>query len=75
VSFSGRPTDDLVRIATAGAGFRLEASGRPTADLVEIASASSDWGVQLVFTGMGDRPTDELVAIAEAGQGNVQFEG
>jgi hypothetical protein len=75
VSFSGRRTDDLVRIATAGAGFRLEASGRPTADLVEIASASSDWGVQLVFTGMGDRPTDELVAIAEAGQGNVQFEG
>ncbi len=75
MSFQGRPTDDLVRIATAGAGFRLDAAGRPTDDLVAIASAASDWDVRLVFAGMEGRPTDDLVRIAGAGQGNVEFEG
>lgn len=75
MSFQGRPTDDLVRIATAGAGFRLDAAGRSTDDLVAIASAASDWGVRLVFAGMEGRPTDDLVRIAGAGEGNVEFEG
>lgn len=75
MSFAGRPTEDLIRIATAGAGFRLYAVGRSTDDLVVIAAASSDWGVRLVFTGMEGRPTDDLVAIAEAGEGNVELEG
>lgn len=75
MSFAGRSTEDLIRIATAGAGFRLDAAGRPTDDLVVIAAASSDWGVRLVFTGMEGRPTDDLVAIAEAGEGNVELEG
>jgi len=75
MSFAGRPTEDLVRIAAAGAGFRLDAAGRPTDDLVAIAAAASDWGVRLVFAGMEGRPTDDLVAIAEAGEGTVEFEG
>jgi hypothetical protein len=75
VSFEGRPTDDLVRIATAGAGFRLDAAGRSTEDLVTIAAATSDWGVRLVFAGMDVRPTDDLIRIADAGEGNVEFEG
>jgi hypothetical protein len=75
MSFAGRPTEDLVRIATAGAGFRLEAADRSTDDMVAIAAAASDWGVRLVFTGMDGRPTEDLVAIAEAGEGNVEFEG
>lgn len=74
MSFQGRSTEDLVRIATAGGGFKLDAAGRPTDDLVTIAAAASDWGVRLVFAGMNDRPTKDLVRIAEAGQGNVQFE-
>lgn len=39
MSLEGRSTEDLVRIAEAGAGFRLEAAGRPTDDLVKIAAA------------------------------------
>jgi len=75
MSFAGRSTEDLVRIATAGAGFRLDATARPTDDLVAIAAAASDWGVRLVFAGMEGRSTDDLVAIAEAGEGSVEFEG
>jgi hypothetical protein len=75
MSFQGRPTEDLVRIAKAGGGFKLDAGGRPTDELVTIAAAASDWGVRLVFAGMDGRPTDDLVTIAEAGQGNVEFKG
>jgi hypothetical protein len=75
MSFQGMPTDDLVRIATAGAGFRLDAAGRSTEDLIAIAAATSDWGVRLVFAGMEGRPTDDLIRIADAGEGNIEFEG
>ena len=75
MSFADRPTEDLVRIATAGAGFRLDAAGRPTDELVMIAAAASDWGVRLIFEGVEGRTTDDLVAIAKAGEGNVEFEG
>jgi len=75
MSFTDRSTEDLVRIAVAGAGFRLDAAGRSTDDLVKIAGAAPDWGVRLVFAGMDGRPTDDLVAIAEAGEGSVEFEG
>jgi DNA replication protein len=68
-------TEDLVRIAEAGGGFRLDTVGRPTADLVRIAAAASDWGVRLVFSGMTGFSTDDLVRIAVAGEGCVVFEG
>lgn len=74
MSFRDMSTQDLVRIADAGGGFRLEAAGRPTNDLVKIAVAASSWGVGLVFAGMVDRSTDDLVRIAAAGEGSVQFE-
>jgi DNA replication protein len=75
MSFQDRPTDDLVRIAAAGGGFRLDAAGRPTGDLVTIAAAASEWGVPLIFAGLDGRSTDDLVRIADAGEGNVVFEG
>ncbi len=75
MSFQDRSTEDLVRIATAGAGFRLDVGDRSTEDLVAIAAASSDWGVRLLFAGVGGRATDDLVRIADAGEGNVEFEG
>jgi len=75
VSFQNRSTEDLVRIAGAGAGFRLDAAGRPVDDLVRIADAASDWGVRLVFAGVTSLSTDDLVKIAEAGEGSVEFEG
>jgi len=73
--FKDLSTDELVRIATAGAGFRLDAAGRSTDDLVRIADAASDWGVRVVFAGMDGRTIEDLIAIAEAGEGIVEFEG
>ena len=75
MSFEGRSTEDLVRIAEAGGGFRLDAGGRSTDDLAKIAGAASSWGIRLVFAGMNGRSTDDLVRIADAGEGCVEFEG
>jgi DNA replication protein len=75
MSFQDRSTADLLRIAEAGGGFRLDSTGRPTDDLVKIAAAASSWGVRLVFAGMNGCATDDLVRIAEAGEGCVEFEG
>jgi len=75
MSLEGRTTEELVRIAEAGGGFRLDAAGRSTEDLVTIASAASSWGVRMVFAGMTGRSTDDLVTIADAGEGTVEFEG
>ena len=75
MSFQNRSTEDLVRIADAGAGFRLDVVGRPTDDLVRIAGAASSWGVRLLFAGVDGRSTEDLVRIAAAGEGCVEFEG
>jgi hypothetical protein len=42
-------TEDLVRIAEAGDGFRIDAAGRFTDDLVRIADAG---GGSVVFEGL-----------------------
>jgi hypothetical protein len=75
MSFQGRSTDDLVRIAEAGGGFRLDAEGRSSDDLVKIAAAAASWGTRLVFAGVEERSTDDLIRIADAGEGCVEFEG
>lgn len=75
MSFQGKSTAELVQIAAAGGGFRLDAAERPTDDLVKIAAAASEWGVRLVFAGMSERSIDDLVRIAAAGEGGVVFEG
>ena len=63
-------TTDLVQIASAGGGFRLEAKTRMTSDLVQIASG----GGTIFLSGMNTRMTTELVQIASAGKGYVIFE-
>lgn len=68
-----RTTDDLVRIAAAGGGFRLSAGPRTTDDLVRIAAAASSKGARISFTGLGARATEDLVRIAAAGRGAVMF--
>jgi hypothetical protein len=73
MSFASRQTSDLVRVASAGGGFVLDAAARPTEDLVRIASAGSSKGARLVFTGLAARPTEDLVRIGSAGHGCVQF--
>jgi hypothetical protein len=74
MDFDIRLTNDLVRIASAGGGMRIDGSKRLTADLVRIASAASISGARVTMTGMGKRLTNDLVAIASAGKGAVSFE-
>ncbi len=74
MSFARRTTAELVRIASSGGGFTLDAAARPTADLVRIAAAGRNNGARLVFAGLTGRPTEELVRIGAAGAGCVRFE-
>lgn len=74
MTFQTRTTDDLIRIAHAGGGLRLNAGTRLTDDLVRIAHAASNKGARLFIAGASGRLTDDLVRIAHAGNGSVVFE-
>jgi len=74
MAFEKRHTTDLVQIAAAGGGFRLNAASRHTADLVQIAAAAGRSGARLTFLGLGSRQQVDLVQIASAGKGAVCFE-
>ena len=75
MSFGARSTNELVRIAAAGGGFRLDAAARSTDELVRIAAAASSNGARITFYGLGARSTDDLVRIGAAGKGSVFLEG
>lgn len=66
--------DDLIRLANAGAGFRIDAKLRQTHDLVRIATAAAKGGARITFAGMKLRQRDDLIRIAVAGQGNISFD-
>ena len=74
MSFRGRSTEQLVRIAAAGGGMRFSAVGRSTDDLVRIAAAASTGGARLFLSGMSGRPIDDVIKVAAAGRGAVVFE-
>ena len=75
MSFELRPTLDLIQIAAAGGGFRLDEKLRPTVDLIQIAAAVAIKGATVTFAGLNLRPTLELIKIAAAGKGYVILEG
>ena len=52
MSFGKMPVDDLIRIANAGGGFRLDATHRYPDELVEIAAAAKTGGATVIFSGM-----------------------
>ena len=74
MTLSNRTTDELVRIASTGGGFRLDTSGRQTEDLIRIATAARTNNATVIFAGMGMRSTDDLIKIGNAGKGCVIFE-
>lgn len=74
MAFKSRLTDDLIRIAAAGGGLRLDASARMTDDLIRIAAAAKTGGAHLFLSGMSARMTDDLIRIGAAGKGSVVFE-
>jgi len=74
MGLESRLTGDLIRIAAAGGGFRLEAVSRPTGDLIRIAAAAGGGEARLYFKGMSSRPTGDLIRIGAAGKGAVVFE-
>jgi hypothetical protein len=75
MSFSAKMTDDLVKIASAGGGFELNANGRKIEDLIKIAGAARSGNCVVIMTGVGRMPTSDLLAIAKAGPGHVRFVG
>jgi hypothetical protein len=75
MSYDIRSTPELVEIAAAGGGFRLDAPHRPTPELIQIAAATASGGGYVTFAGLNLRSTPELVQIAAAGKGHVSFEG
>jgi hypothetical protein len=74
MSFAKMPTDDLIQIANAGGGFRLDATHRYPDELVQIASAAKNGGATVIFYGMSRCYTHDLIRIATAGKGAVIFE-
>lgn len=66
-------TDQLVRIASAGGGFYVDAS-KTTDQLVRIVSAASKSGAKIIVTNASKKTTDQLVRIASAGKGSVMFD-
>ncbi|HEV2159562.1 hypothetical protein [Bradyrhizobium sp.] len=72
--FEQRSVEDLMKIATAGGGFKMDASKRSTEDLMKIAYCSKTSGARLTFTNMGHRQTIDLMKIASSGGGTVSFE-
>lgn len=70
--------DQLVRIAAAGGGLRINASTKTVDQLVRIAAAAGNSmnpnKAQLVLFDLESKSTDQLVRIAAAGKGTVLFE-
>ena len=74
MSLGKLPIDDLIRIANAGGGFRLDATHRYPDELMQIATAAKTGGATVIFSGMSTYYTDDLIRIATAGRGSVIFE-
>ena len=74
MTLSNHTTEQLVRIVSAGGGFRLDTSGRQPEELVRIAAVARTSKATVIFAGMGMRSIDDLMKIGSAGKGCVIFE-
>ena len=64
---------DLVRIAAAGGGLRINCKGKMVSDLVRIAAAGSGKRAMIVLENTEHIMVSDKVRIAAAGQGCVFF--
>jgi DNA replication protein len=68
-----KSTSDLISIARAGGGLRLDAASNTTSDLISIARAISE-GSRLIIYNSDSKTTSDLISIARAGGNKVVFE-
>lgn len=66
-------TMDLVRVAAAGGGLRIDCAKHLTSDIVRIASAANQGGGIIILENSKRVLTMDKVRIAAAGQGHVLF--
>lgn len=69
-----KTTNQLIDIARAGGGIRIDASTKTTDQLVDIARAASNKMVHLTLANANAKTTDQLIQIARAGKGCVVFD-
>lgn len=69
-----KTTDQLVRIANAGGGMRIDGSAKTTDQLVRIANAASVRKAQMIIFNINSKTTAQLVRIAVAGKGCANFD-
>lgn len=63
---------DMVRIAAAGGGLRIDCKGKLVSDLVRVAAASTK-GARIVLENTTHILVSDKIRIAAAGQGSVFF--
>lgn len=66
-------TSDLVRIAAAGGGLRIDCSKHLVSDIVRISSAASMGGAYIILENANRLATLDKVRIASASKGHVIF--
>ena len=64
---------DLVRIAAAGGGLRIDCKGKLVSDLIRIAAAGSDKQSIIVLENTTDLSVSDRIRIATAGHGCILF--
>jgi hypothetical protein len=72
--FENRPLEDLIHIAAAGGGFRIDARHWTVQNLIRIAAAASGQGPRVIISGVGNLTVENLIHIGAAGHGAVMFE-
>ena len=69
-----KPVDDLVRVAHAGGGFRIDAAGHIPDDLVRVAHAATQHHCRIDIINAANLSTNDLVRIGAAGEGSVFYD-
>jgi dihydroorotase-like cyclic amidohydrolase len=69
-----RSIEELIEIARAGGGFRLDASRCSTEDVLRVARVAGECGAQVHISRIYSKSTDDLIKIASAAKGHVFFE-